>query len=530
MSEFYSSINTKLVDYLYSQAEAMPEHDAVIYADSRFTYDKLSRMVCLCAKALLAHGIKKSDCIATLCTSRVEFWITFLAANQIGALWLGINPKYRLPEIRYIIEDAQPKLLFAMASFEGNDFSANIEALQRDYDCIEQMVALTDPLPDTHSFDDFLQQGSSINNAQLAEREASIDRFDPALLVYTSGSTGKPKGAVLSNYSLTYGCAVQNEQYQLDKPRFICNSPINHVGCVADTCCVVLQAGGTLVFQEKFDAGLVLDTIAREKITFFAGVPTMLLMLLEHPHFDSTDFSSMELILWGGAAMPVPLLKRLQTLGPRLMNAYGMTETAANTTHTGPDADLTELSETIGRPNPHMPCRIMNSDGQPCEVGEHGELQFKGDYLLLEYLNRPEATREVYTADGWLHTGDLGYWRDDGTISLVGRLSEMFKSGGYNVYPREIEDVLESHPAIEMAAVVSVPDDRYQEVGAAFYITSDDTVDKLELKSYCKARLANYKVPKYFSLVHELPLLPIGKVDKVHLRKLARADHVKESA
>jgi fatty-acyl-CoA synthase len=206
------------------------------------------------------------------------------------------------------------------------------------------------------------------------------------------------------------------------------------------------------------------------------------------------------------------------------MNVYGMTETAANTTYTSPEADLIELSETIGRPSPYMPCRIINPEGQLCAPGEQGELQFKGEYLLLEYLNRPEATRDVYTEDGWLHTGDLGYWRQNGTISLVGRMSDMFKSGGYNVYPREIEDLLESHPAIEMAAVVGIPDDRFQEVGAAYVIISTDQKATVsELRDYCAANLANYKTPKTITIVDELPTLPVGKVDKVALKQRAKA-------
>jgi acyl-CoA synthetase (AMP-forming)/AMP-acid ligase II len=265
-----------------------------------------------------------------------------------------------------------------------------------------------------------------------------------------------------------------------------------------------------------------LHAIDHERLTLVGGVPTMLLMLLEHPNFNATDFSSVELIAWGGAALPVSTIKRLQKLAPRLMNVYGMTETAANTTYTSPNAGLTELSETIGRPSPHMPCRIVNAEGTLCEPGEHGELQFKGEYLLLEYLNRPEATRDVYTEDGWLHTGDLGYWGEEGAISLVGRMSDMFKSGGYNVYPREIEEALESHPSVEMVAVVSVPDQRYQEVGVAFVIVHGTTqVDVDTLTDYCKAKLANYKIPKTLHLVSELPTLPVGKVDKVSLKKWA---------
>ena len=198
----------------------------------------------------------------------------------------------------------------------------------------------------------------------LAERRASLNTMDPALLVYTSGSTGKPKGALLSHYGLCFGAEVQNKHYALNQPKMLCSFPINHVACVADTCCINLVAGGTLVFQERFDASAVLQAIATEKVTVILAVPTMILLLLEHPDFQATDFSSLELIAWGGAALPAPIIKRLKTIAPRMMNVYGLTETAANVTYTHIDADMTELSETVGRPDDEMPCRIVNSEGQ----------------------------------------------------------------------------------------------------------------------------------------------------------------------
>ena len=515
-----NNIRPLIADYVTYHAEQTPYHEAVVFGDQRLTYAEVEAQICHCAKALLAQGVKKGDRVAVLCTSRPEYWITFLATTRIGAIWLGLNPKYRLQEIRYVIEDAKPRLLLAMAEFEGQAYTDIINKLQQDYSFIEQVVSLTTLMPGTQSFGDFLRAGAAVSDNALAQRRTSIDPMDPALLVYTSGSTGKPKGALLSHHGLCFGSSVGCEHMDLQQPRAICNFPINHVACVADTCCVNLVAGGTLVFQERFDPALVLLTIGQERLTLLGGVPTMLLLLLDHPDFEQTDFSSLELIGWGGAALPVPIIKRLQKLAPRLINVYGMTETAANTTYTSADADLEELSETIGRPSPHMPCRIVNSDGNLCNVGEHGELQFKGDHLLLEYLNRPEATRDVYTNDGWLHTGDLGYWRGNGTISLVGRMSDMFKSGGYNVYPREIENLLETHPAVEMAAVVGVPDDRYQEVGAAFVVVNED-IESKSLATFCRENLANYKVPKSITLVKNLPTLPVGKVDKVALKQQA---------
>jgi len=522
MESLSTQIHKQISDYLSQHAEQVPDREAVIFGSQRITYAELEAQVQHCAKALLSRGVKRGDRIAVLCTSRPEYWVSFLATTRIGAVWLGLNPKYTLPEIRYVIEDAKPKLLFAMAEFEQQNYTDLVTVVQRDYDFIEGVISLTGHLSGTQSFSEFLQGAQTITDADLAERQANIDPMDPALLVYTSGSTGKPKGALLSHYGLCFGATVQHQHFAVKRPRVICNFPINHVACVADTGCVNLVAGGTLVFQERFDPQLFLRTITKERLNVVGGVPTMLLMLLEHPDFKQTDFSSVELIGWGGAALPVPIIKRLQTLVPRLINVYGMTETAANTTFTSPDADLIELSETIGRPSPHMPCRIINSEGQECSIGEHGELQFKGKYLLLEYLNRPDATKDVYTDDGWLHTGDLGYWREEGSISLVGRMSEMFKSGGYNIYPREIENCLENHPAVEMAAVVGVPDERFQEVGAAFVITTAGNVpDETALRDYCAANLANYKIPKTITFVKELPTLPVGKVDKVALKKQA---------
>lgn len=517
MSAFTIPLHKQISDYLSDYARQQPDREAVVFGEQRLSYAELETRVQQCAKALLSKGIEKGDRIAVLCTSRPEYWITFLAATRIGAVWMGLNPKYRLQEMQYVIGDAQPKLLFAIASFENDAYKNTIKTLRQDFAFIETLVALTEPLPNSLSFEAFLASGSSVSDHDVAQRQATINTLDPALLVYTSGSTGKPKGAMLSHYGLCFGSLAQDQQLAVKNPRITCSFPINHVACVADTCCLNLVGGGTLIFSERYDTGWQLQMIAEEQLNIVGGVPTMLLMLLDHPDFSKTDFSQVELIVWGGAAMPVSLIERLQACAPRLMNVYGLTETAANTTFTSPDADVIELSETIGRPSPHMPCRIVNSNGQTCEVGEHGELQFKGDYLLLEYLNRPDATRDVYTEDGWLHTGDLGYWRDNGTISLVGRLSEMFKSGGYNVYPREIEDVLESHPAVQMAAVVGVPDPRYQEVGAA-YIAVNQPLDTDELTHYCRQHLANYKIPKTITILEQLPTLPVGKVDKVALK------------
>ncbi len=520
-----STLYPQMADYIHHYASKAPDREALVFGAQRITFKTFDEQIAVCARALIALGVNKGDRVAMLANPCPEFMVVYLAATSIGAIWMGINPKYQLDECRYVVGDAQPKLLFSIAGFEGRDYGRMVETLQAEFPCIESVIALAEGLPGAQSFDGFLALGDdpSLETRRQAMK-ARVDRMDPALLVYTSGSSGQPKGALLSHYGLCYGAVVQNQHFRVDHPRLICNFPINHVACVADTCGMGLVAGGTLYLHERFDPQRMLATISGEKINLLGAMPTMLLMLLDHPHSAQTDFSSLELILWGGAAMPEATIKRLQKLAPRLMTVYGATETSFNVTFSGENASLEELRDSIGRPSPGVQCRIVNGTGAPCEPYEQGELQFKGDWLFLGYYNRPDATCAAFTDTGWYHTGDVGFWRDDGNITLVGRLSEMFKSGGYNVYPREIELLLESHPQVEMAAIVAVPDPLYQEVGAAFVIPARsegaDVVTTEALKTYCREHLANYKVPKTFTLSAEVPMLPNGKVDKRALREL----------
>jgi fatty-acyl-CoA synthase len=274
--------------------------------------------------------------------------------------------------------------------------------------------------------------------------------------------------------------------------------------------------------MESFDPVGSLDAIERERLNVWGGVPTMLQLCVETPGFDRRDLSSLEYVLWGGAAAPRPLLERLARLGVKLATSYGMTESTGSVTYTDLDADLDTLAETVGRPHPGYQVRLAREDGRPCAPGEEGEIRVRGDFVMLGYFNRPEATAETLDAEGWLHTGDVAVARADGNWRLVGRKSEMFKSGGYNVYPREIEIALESHPGVAMAAVVGVPDPLYQEVGHAFVLPRGDTEpSEAELRAFLRERLANYKVPKRLFVRRELPMLPIGKIDRVRLAEEA---------
>ncbi|MCV6625446.1 MAG: acyl--CoA ligase [Cellvibrionaceae bacterium] len=512
----------RITDYVHKFASQAPTREAVICAEQRLNYRQLETRVIACAKALLDAGVSAGDRVALLSSPRLEYYELFLATTGIGAIWLGLNPKHSYDEIAHVIDDAKPKLLFTLAEFEGRQFEQDMQQVLDRFDFIEQLVVIDQVFSGAISYSAFLDKAKTVADADYHAAAAAVSKLSPALIVYTSGTTGRPKGAVLSHYGLCFGATIQTQHFLVDKPRVICSMPINHVACVADICSTTLVVGGTIVLQQRFVPSLYLQTIEREKINIWGGVPTMFLLQLNQPDFNDYDLSSVELVLWGGAAMPETAIKQLQTLGARLMAAYGMTETAAHTTYSRAHAGLEELSNSIGCPDPNMPCRIVNDEGEPCPPGTSGELQFKGQYLFLRYHNRAAASRAAFSDDGWFKTGDLAYWRSDGNISLVGRKSEMYKSGGYNIYPREIELQLEQLAQVDVAAVVAIPDPMYQEVGVAFVAGQHtDQLSGERLRAHCRSGLANYKIPKQFHILTELPLLANGKIDKQALRQTA---------
>lgn len=509
-----------LADYVSFYAGSRPSAEAIVFESGRISYLQLKKDIDSCARALLASGVKKGDRVAMLSTPRPEFWTVFLAATHIGATWLGLNPGYKRDEFRYIVSDCQPKIIFSIAEWEGRQYSDDVLTLAKEYPCVETLVTIKGKIPGTLPLSEFMARATDISDRQYHDATGIIAPDDATLLVYTSGTTGKPKGALLSNHGLTMGATMQTTHFGIDNPKVVVNFPINHVACVADTCATTLVKGGTIIFQERFDPAATLQAVQDEKCTLLGGVPTMLQMMLDCPEFDRYDLSSVECILWGGAAMPKDGIARLQKICPRLMPVYGLTESSANIVFGDEGASLDEMADSIGKPDATVECRIVDDLGKPCAVGVDGELEFKASFLFLGYWQRPEATSEAFTQDGWLRTGDIGFWREDGNMELVGRKSEMFKSGGYNVYPREIEMVLESLPQVAMAAVIGIPDERFQEVGHAFILLEPgQEISTDELRIRCREKLANYKVPKCFEVRDRLPVLPVGKIDKQRLKQ-----------
>lgn len=503
-------------DHLDRHAEGRPDQDFLVLNETRLSYADTKVLVDRTARALLAVGIEKGQRVALLSGPRPEFFVHFLAVTSIGAIWVGLNPKYTEGELAHVVGDAEPAMLFGFADVIGENQLDKLHALARANPSIRELVIFDDDAPiNAVGWETFLARADGVSGDELAARRSEVDPMDPAYLVYTSGSTGRPKGALLTHLGSNLCNVIAVDRKAMSDRTLICNFPINHVGAIGDICGRTMTGGGTIHFQEKFSPLAMMQLVERERLNTIGGVPTMLQLCVNHPDFDQADLTSVDLIAWGGAAMPGELLQTLmdKTECTRCSMGYGMTETTGGVTYSGLHDSVELLTTTVGTPDVRQPLRIWHPDGREAVVGEPGEIQVHGDYTMAGYWQLPEATADAFTADGWLHTGDLALRRDDGHIQIVGRMSEMYKSGGYNVYPREIELALEQHPGVSMAAVISVPDPTFQEIGIA-YVMGNADLNLDDLRTFARDRLANYKIPKEIHALDELPMLPIGKVDK----------------
>ncbi len=508
--------------YLSHWGRHTPDATAMVHDGVVTTFAQLAEQVDAVAKALLAAGVRKGDRVALLSHPHPQYWLTFLASLSIGGIWIGLNPKYRLPELTHVVNDSRPSLLLGMNSYAGEDFRpmlVELAALGHGAGPVlfGEGVASTD----ARGWDHFVSDGASVSDDDLVAARALVDHQSAALIVYTSGSTGKPKGAVLGHGGLARCFEIQANRTAIDKLRVVANLPINHIGCVGDLCCTPLVQGGSIVLQEQFDARAMLESVEEHGVNAFMQVPVTLKILIEHPEFDSFDLSGLRYVGWGGGPMPLSVIERYREMGVLLSTTYGMTEITGSITYSDQDATDEVLANTVGRPIDEIDYRLVDESGVEVAAGERGEVLVRHPGQLLEYFENPEGTADSLSDDGFFKTGDVAYLRPDGNMCLVARTKEIFKSGGYNTYPREIELVLEEFPQVRLAAVVPVAHPLYDEVGVAYVEMSDEEVAESVLVAWCKERLANYKVPKRIIRVEALPLLPVGKVDKMVLRKTA---------
>ncbi|WP_106400355.1 class I adenylate-forming enzyme family protein [Actinocorallia populi] len=493
----------RIADYLTYWSERQP--DALFdESEGRLrTYRQAEADVDTCASALHAAGVTRGDKVAVLSTPRAEFLTLFLALSRIGAAYVGLNPAHTRDELLHIASDSGPVLLFGQKEHRGRDYTSDLAALHREVPSIRE----SHPLP----------AGDFLTGAGGTVPSPGDPRED-ALVVYTSGTTGRPKGVAISHRAFAEGCRLQAARLYHPGSVTLANLPVSHVGGVMDVVSVPLAMGGAIRFMDDFDPAAIPGVIEESKITLWGQIPLMFQYVLMTPQYADADLSSLKHIGWGGAPMPRETLSALRATGARLTSVYGLTESCVAVAYNDETADDESLTTTVGRPDTRLELRLAGEDGEPVPPGTPGEIQVRNACLMTGYLGLPEETAAAFTEDGFLRTGDLAVARPDGALTLIGRLKEMYKSGGYNVYPREIELVLERHPSVSAAAVVSVPDEVYTEVGVAFVV---GTATAEELDAHCREHLASYKVPKRIELLPGLPLLPAGKADKAALREAA---------
>jgi acyl-CoA synthetase (AMP-forming)/AMP-acid ligase II len=525
MTEFndVDAVGHRICDFVRSFANAFPDREALI-ADGgdRLTYFEYARQVDAVAKSLIAMGVKPGDRVAMLDTPSPRFMVIFAAASGIGAIWMGLNPRYQLGELSYVVGDAQPVVIFAKSRVGSRDYYDDLVTLSQLDGRNVPVIELSDQKEGKfESYNAFMAAGTMVTADQLSSRRLASGGRQPCLLVYTSGSTGKPKGALLHHEGIIAFSLEQAKLWQVNPHRCLNYFPINHVGCTVDLSVPAIVQGGTIVFMEQFDAKRSIEVACQEKITWLGSIPSVYALQMACPEWETSDLSAVELCVWEGAAISEDMLDKLLARFPLLATNYGMTETTSAMTATPPCRDRDMLLNSVGKPFAGVELRILDENDQDVEADEIGEIVARSIYNFTGYLNLPEATSSSYTDENFFRTGDLGIFRADGTLKIAGRIKEMFKSGGYNVYPREVEITLENHPQVDSAVVVSAPDATWQEVGIAFVVVNS-AVEPNDIISWCRDNLANYKIPKRLFIVDEFPLLPIGKVDRNKLKEAAK--------
>ena len=513
----------RLSDYPRYYSANFPEREAAIFEQTTHTYPMLAERIDRCAAALMTAGVARGGHVSMLSTPRDEYLIVFLATLRIGAIWSGLNPAQQLDEYRYLLNDFRPVVLFGFRNLRGRDNSDVLVTSKQEFNCVRQLIVFDDDLGgEAVLYADFLLAGDAVSPNHLQRRIDAVVPDDVALVVYTSGSTGYPKGTMLTHKNLVNCAAIQYSVWPVQPLRTICNMPVSHGACCIDITAYVVVGGGTLVFHERFDAERVVDAIARQRISWLIQVPIMVQKMLAVADLDNRDLSTLQILFFGGAAIPSDMISALRELGCIPQTGWGLTEATGAVTFTELDDDDQILSRTVGRPAGSFELLIVDETRTPLGAGKAGEVLVGRPCVMVGYYNRAQATAEAIYTDGWLHTGDRGFLDEEGRLVLVGRMKHMYKSGGYNIYPREIEMALELHPAVTLACVVSITDPRYDEIGIAYLLLAPGESTSVEdIESFARERLANYKIPKQFVIRDKFPEVEVGKVDRIALSREA---------
>jgi len=501
----------------YPDREAMVE----VATGKRWTWRDLDHDVDAVARGLLAMGIAHGDRVGIWAPNCAEWTIAQLATAKIGAILVNVNPAYRTHELAYAVNQSGMRFLLSATRFKTSDYAGMIEQVRPQCPTLERVVHIDGP-----DWKQLLAEGEEVPASAVRDRMAGLDPFDPINIQYTSGTTGYPKGATLSHRNILNNGYFVTETIGLTERDRLC-IPVPFYHCfgmvMANLGCVT--HGATMVIPgPAFDPAVTLQAVHDERCTVLYGVPTMFIAMQGHPDFASYDLSSLRSGIMAGSVCPVEVMKRciseMNMAGVSI--AYGMTETSPVSCQTRADDDLDRRTATIGRAAPHVEIKIVDpATGETVPRGEPGEFCTRGYSVMLGYWDDEAKTAEAIDEDGWMHTGDLATMREDGYCVIVGRIKDMVIRGGENIYPREIEEFLYTHPDVEDVQVVGVPDERYGEELCAWIRLRPgaEPLDAEKVRAFATGKLAHYKIPRYVLVVDEFPMTVTGKIRKAEMRE-----------
>ena len=522
----------------------------------RLTYKELVFQVDRLALGLVAYGFKKGDRIGIWSTNNLEWLLLQLATARIGVIFVTINPAYLSKELTYALRHSEVQGLFMIPSFKSSNYIAMIQQLLPELEeagrdlksenfPLLRVVVVYDPgCPDrTASLDpgfttwpQVIEAGAKRSLLELKAIDQTLDSRDPINIQYTSGTTGFPKAVVLTHYNIlnnAYFSAVAMHFTEHD--RLCVPVPFYHCFGMVLANLLSLSVGACIVIAcEHFDAGKVLQAVAAEKCTALHGVPTMFIAQLEHPEFADFDLSSLRTGIMAGAPCPPTLMTKVinDMHCPEILIGYGETEASPLTHLTSRDDSFERRTQSVGRNLPHQEVQVVDPfTGEPVPLMTDGEICFKGYHVMQGYYGDLDATTEAIDDKGWLHSGDLGRMDSDGYVQITGRLKEMIVRGGENIYPREIEDLIFSHPKVAAVSVFGIPDDYYgEQVMAWVKKHAGDSLSEDEIQEYCGQNLAHFKVPHHVWFVEEFPMTVTGKIQKFKMREIVIAQLKKEQS
>jgi fatty-acyl-CoA synthase len=528
---------------LHRAAARFGDRDALIscHQNLRYRYGDLLREVNRAARALLALGVERGDRVGIWSANTAEWLIVQYAAAKAGAILVNINPSYRLRELEYALNQSGISVLVTARSYRKTDYIEMLTTLMPELTVpcpgplkTEKVPALkhliylgSDQAPGGIAWAEFVAQGDSASAADLSAREAQLQFDDPVSIQYTSGTTGSPKGATLSHHNiLNNGFFVGEALKYTHEDRICVPVPFYHCfGCVMGNLAALTHGAAIVIPAETFDAEATLRAIETHRCSSTYGVPTMFIAQLDHPAFGSFRLDSLRTGIMAGAPCPIELMrsviKRMHV--PEVTICYGMTETSPVSFQSAVDDAIELRVSTVGRVHPHVECKIIDPEsGAVVPRGTPGELCTRGYSVMLGYWNDSGATAAAIDALGWMHTGDLAVMHDNGYVNISGRLKDMIIRGGENIYPREIEELLYTHPKVSEVQVVGVPDITYgEEVCAWVRLRDDQTATEDEIRGFCRGQIAAYMIPRYIRFTTEFPTTVTGKIQKFRMREVS---------